>query len=1087
MTPHPPPGRPAPIAASLLLAMTAGASALSLEVLWARLLAIQVGGPLTAFTIVVTAFMIGLSAGAWVLGRAADRARRPLAWFGVLQIGIAVAGATSALAGPLMRHTLRVLGSRPGTPAFVIAETCLGLVLVAAPAFLMGGTLPLLLRAAATTRVPSRLCGAIAASNALGAASGSLITGFVLIPALGLKGSLLIASTTALACGAAALVLSSLGGRASATPTPGPPDAPIAPRGSPLVLLAAAGAALTSLEIVWARMSDLSFGASARAASLVLAIVIAALAAGNLLGGRMADRPGDPSRRLTAILLAAAAAALLGEPLLGRLPLVAARLSARILPGDGIAVAAPHGHLAQAVLLGALVGPVCLLIGAAFPVGFRAIASSRPESGSGRAAGLASAATSVGNLAGAPIAYILLMTPLGSRRILFATVLCVILVCLACAAPGAARRIAALLLVATIVSGALPGWDPAVISSGPFLYGSMYRAATGSEDLESILRSRGRVVYLSDGPHALVTVRQRDDGILSLQVNGKTDASTGGDMKTQALVGHLPLLAYEASRPGPPRTALVIGMGSGVSAGAALTHPIASLDVVEIAGGVVRAAALFEEANRGALSDPRVSVVLEDARSWLLFEPRRYDVIASQPSNPWVAGQAALFTREFFEAARARLTEGGILCQWLQGHGLAARDFRSVIATFTHVFPHASLWEESTAGGDYLLIGSDDPVTIRPATLREAMGRPTVAESLNRVEIDDPADLLELHVADGDRLVAFTAGAPIQTEDRLGLESSAPVALGTETLGEILAALEPWRTDNARRWSHDRDLAHALARRARAAREERAWAAGLGLLAARPHDPLLQDAISWLRGGMPERALVQVRRAASARPGDALPHLLQAQIAMTIGAHDEAVRALTSALAVTHGDDRVRLFLARALFASGRILEALAHNAESLRTEDPLAEASSDRCAMLIHLDDLPSAEAACRDALAQDPALAEAHANLGLIHVRRARRAEAEASYLEALAIDPYLDDARFNLAALYERTGREHEGLSVMDPLVERAPFDGDVLRLAARLALATGDRERARAWIDRSLTLDPSNEESLDLSRRIAQAPG
>src|SRR5262249_23692749 len=156
---------------------------------------------------------------------------------------------------------------------------------------------------------------------------------------------------------------------------------------------------------------------------------------------------------------------------------------------------------------------------------------------------------------------------------------------------------------------------------------------------------------------------------------------------------------------------------------------------------------------------------------------------------PWVAGQALLFTRRYFEACRLRLAPGGSMCQWVQGYGLHPADFRSVVATFAAVFPHVSLWEESTSGGDYLLLGSEAPLAIDPERLAAVMKEPTVKEGLDRIERSLPADLLSRFVASDATLRRFTAGAPVQDEDRPWLEFTAPLALHNDTLGRILASL----------------------------------------------------------------------------------------------------------------------------------------------------------------------------------------------------------------------------------------------------------------------------------------------------------
>ena len=614
------------------------------------------------------------------------------------------------------------------------------------------------------------------------------------------------------------------------------------------------------------------------------------------------------------------------------------------------------------------------------------------------------------------------------------------------------------------------------MSSGPYLYGRLYLSSASREGpgaIERSIRSRGEVIFSREGPHAFVTVRRQPDGLLSMQVDGKTDASTGGDMKTQTLMAQIPLLV-KRFEPGSADV-LVIGLGSGVTAASVLTHPVASLTILEISPEVIEAAAFFEEANRGALGDPRTRLLTGDARRHLLFDAPAYDAVISQPSNPWIAGEAVLFTREFFALARDRLAPGGVMCQWVQGYGLDPSDFRSVVATFASVFPEVSLWEESTAGGDYLMLGSTEAIRVDAHSLAGRMMSPEVAEDLARIEVEDPAGLLVHFVAGNSEVRKLVEGAQVQTQDRLQLEHTAPLALRAETLGGILAILEPHRPRPralpAALGIAEPDLALRLAALAGEWRREREWAEGLGLTAGEQGDPAVFRAVSYLRAGLRARALEESRELARRKPLERLPRLLLAHLSMSMGRAEEAVEQLESALAMAPDDFMLRLFLSRALFASGDLRAALLHNVEASGLKPDSAEAASDRCAMLLSIEDTASAEAACRDALVFDPDLAQAHSNLGLVHLRRARSIEAERHYRRALELDPTLLDARYNLALLMQRQGRPAEGLAVLDEALSLPGADAGVLGLAADLAREMGDLERARRYELEAASIDGS----------------
>ena len=316
--------------------------------------------------------------------------------------------------------------------------------------------------------------------------------------------------------------------------------------------------------------------------------------------------------------------------------------------------------------------------------------------------------------------------------------------------------------VAVLAAAAwLPQWDRLLLSSGAYKYAISMRGPS----LETALTA-GELLYYREGSTGTVAVR-RLAGTVSLAIDGKVDASNAGDMLTQRLLAHVPLLLH----PDPKRVA-VLGLGSGVTLGSALTHPISEATVLEISPEVVDASRFFETENHRALADPRTRVVVGDGRTHLMLGRGTYDVIISEPSNPWMAGIASLFTREFFEGARARLAPGGVLCQWAHTYDISSSDLKSIVATFLSVFPNGTLWLVGDA--DVLLVGSTEPLDGRIGGIGDAMRRPGVAADLAGVGVTGPFSLTTLFVAQGDALKAWANGAPLQTDDRAQLEFSGP-------------------------------------------------------------------------------------------------------------------------------------------------------------------------------------------------------------------------------------------------------------------------------------------------------------------------
>ncbi|HKY32086.1 MAG TPA: fused MFS/spermidine synthase [Candidatus Polarisedimenticolia bacterium] len=1022
-------------------------------------MAVQAGRPLAALSLGVGCFMAGLAAGAALWG-ARGRRGRPLRLFALLHAAAALPGlaALHPGAGGALRSLLRASSLPPDGTGFLLLAALLGGGAAFATALLLGGALPLLMPRGAGGR-HARTYGLLAGALCAGSASGALGTGFVLLPLLGHSGGMAACAALSLAAAAAAAWLAR-GETGEPAPRLSGVAAPCfaAPGAFPAAAaLMIAGLCLTALEVVWARIGSLTLGSSTLAGSLVLAAVIAGLGIGSTLGPLL---PAGPAAILSAAALAVAAS----DPLLGRLPLAAA------WPGWEWVPPSLRGF---ALLFAAAALPAAML-GAVFPSAFARIArEGRPED-SAPAAGFVSALSSAGACAGAPLGFAALAAGWGSRATLLGASAALALASFLAGFRRGSWATPALALAVIAALAATGGWDAGHLSSAPYLHGP--GAALSGES----------VLFAREGPDALVTVRRSATGALSLQVNGKTDASTGGDMTTQVLMAQLPLLLRAAAGPehGPART-FIVGLGSGVTTASALTHP-GTVETQEISPEVIEAARLFPPALSGILSDPRLRLAEGDARAAILFRDSRHDVILSQPSNPWIAGQAVFFTREFFEAVSRRLQPGGFFCQWVQGYGLDAPDFLSIVGTFRSVFPNATLWEESTAGGDYLLIASTRPMAIDPDALRAAMAEPAVRADLAAIGVAAPEDLLSRYVAGPLELSGLTAGAPLQSDDRLSLEFTAPRALHRETLGSIVAALEPWRASPARWARGDRPLEAALASRMRAARQERRWADGLGLLRGRPaRDPWLMAGLSYLKAGMRHRALSAMQQAASRMEHDPLPRLVLAHIHMAAGDSGRAARELEVAVDRAPADARSWLFLARARFASGRLGDALRAAAEARRLAPELAEASSDRCALLLAAGDEAGAGEACDEALRLDPDGAEAWANRGLVHSRLGAPEQARACYRRALEIDPALADARYNWASLEARQDRPADGLAVLAPaLVPGEETDAGLLRLAARLSLQAADAAAARRYLKRSFELEPVSEEGEELLALLPQ---
>ncbi|MFH0938654.1 MAG: fused MFS/spermidine synthase [Planctomycetota bacterium] len=346
-------------------------------------------------------------------------------------------------------------------------------------------------------------------------------------------------------------------------------------------------------------------------------------------------------------------------------------------------------------------------------------------------------------------------------------------------APMAMLSLLALLLL-FILS---PAWDARIMSCGLYLLRNpeSLKAAREFRILDAFRHHLVQeMLYYREGASATVAVAKVADNI-SLSVGGKPDASSKGDMGTQIGLTLLPELLCATT----PEETLVIGLGSGVSVGSALAlDSVNRVDVVEMSPEVVEGSSFFAPFNHLTythpapptwLATPKVELLINDGRNHLLLTSRRYDVIASEPSNPWMAGVGNLFTKEAFQLARNRLKPGGLMCQWLHNYSLEETHFLSVVRTFGEVFTHLQLWWIN--GGDYLLIGGDQPIRMSLTALRARFKEPRVHEWLIAAHWPDEYEFLASFIAQDNVLRRQAASATLHTDDNMLLEFAAPRAL----------------------------------------------------------------------------------------------------------------------------------------------------------------------------------------------------------------------------------------------------------------------------------------------------------------------
>lgn len=767
----------------MVLFVASGATGLIYEILWARMLGLVFGATTLAVSTVLAAFMGGLALGSALAGRFAPRITKPVSAYGWMEIGIAV----YALLVPFLFQAVDDLYAyiwqqlQPGFFAFTLLRFALSCLMLLVPTTLMGATLPVL--AAALLRSADHDSNSVTrlyACNLVGAILGTLAAGFVLLPAFGVRTTIYVAAVINIVVGVIALGLQRKNFKNS--PKPIFADRAAAETtGSVAVverarfwLVAAfvSGFVTISTQVSWTRILGMIIGSSTYAFSIVVALFLIGLAGGAWFIGRK-DRSAKLRTTIMFVEAITAISLLLSLYVLNRIPGILIDLGLRLQ------VSSWAGLLGLQILSATLLIFVpALLMGMVMPLVL--VWASNQSEGATRV-GRTYAVNTIGAITGAFITGFVLIPKTSIRfTLLLAAMLCLFVAVLAYK-PGAGRLEPAvkrglaigltpvLVIVLFILA---PRMNLADLSIGA--YDSLVRVlAQTREGTTDESQSTGpnihQLLMYREGPTATVTVR-RDVNTVSMAINGRTNASDSNfDMPTQVMLGQLPMLIAPQRNNG-----LIIGYATGVTVGAMLQSPIQSVTCVELEPATVAGSRFFEHVNNRPLDDPRTQLIIDDARTYLRVSPQRYDVIVSEPSHPWVPGVANLFTQEFFELGRSRLSEQGIFVQWVQIYQLSTESLRSVLATYHKVFPHVLVFRVGglSRGKDLLLVGSNQPVKLDQ--LSERITDERIANELRRVNLNSEADVRSWFVCDETRLGPAVAGARINTDDNMHIETTVP-------------------------------------------------------------------------------------------------------------------------------------------------------------------------------------------------------------------------------------------------------------------------------------------------------------------------
>ncbi|MCC7011166.1 MAG: fused MFS/spermidine synthase [Planctomycetes bacterium] len=792
----------------LLALFLSGLAGLMHEVVWAKLLANLTGSTAKSHAVVLSVFMGGLAIGAILFGRRSDKRERPLKVYVWLELSIAA----YCLVLPLLTKGAGAIYEGLAAATFEQAglkltlRLILSLAVVLLPAVLMGGTLPVLARylieEVAQTR---KAVASLYALNNIGAVLGSGAAGFYLLPELGIWSALVVASTmNVIAAGLVWLA----DRRAQYTPRALESTPSLASHASysasqfkvTLFALALSGFAAMGYEVVFLRVIALGFGSSNNSFTVMLMCFITGIGIGSWLVSVI-----DIKRPLW--WLAASQAAVMVSlvaitPLMEQLPYQISSLRTALLewPSDPAAFSAattPTGAIEHgyALFLAGQAGYCFLMlllptmcIGFGFPLVSQIQARSAQSIGS--TIGNTYAWNTVGNVLGVVVTSLALMPLFGMEGSFHANL--------------ALNGLAALLLIIAASEASIP-------ARGTLLAGTVGALAlylsSGLEWSKVIRQSEGHLRLRKPAPpdaDALLLSRHpassyaawkrkhlrdpdtkadgwdefflkedadtnvmgvRRERLAAIYINSKGDASTGPlDMITFLLSGHIPMFFLEQ-----PKNVMVVGHGSGVTTGAISLYPqVERIDVVEISKAVFDADYLFANSNHHVLSNPKTHMYLDDARTFLRTVPRKYDLIVSQPSNPWIAGIGSLFTVDFFEDCRDRLTDDGIMMVWFHHYEQSNETIQLITRTINEVFPNVECF--LTVESDVIGLASMKPLKVDFAAMEQRFELHEVRSDLARVGVYNLTSLLAYHGVSPAHFRALVGEGPLNTDDHQLLE-----------------------------------------------------------------------------------------------------------------------------------------------------------------------------------------------------------------------------------------------------------------------------------------------------------------------------
>ena len=703
-----------------------GFASLVYQVTWVRLLGLGLGSTSASISIVVSSFFLGMSLGSYFFDRIANTRSGELKAYAALELCIGICG---LLLLPVLLNLDYLLSFAPAVGTQPVLKLFVTLALLIVPTTCMGATFPVIASLLAGTDARlGRLISQLYSLNTFGAVAGAVLTGFVLIPNLGLDGSIYVAAAVNILIGIAALMLAAprkSTGYLAAVPVELAPD--LSDRqhagwnGAAALTLAVTGFASIATQVGWTKYLAVFVGSTIYGLAAILSIFLAGVALGAWLIRPWIDR-AKSSEALLALGLLAAGIALMGTRAgLAYLPELQRLLNgAEVGPGTMAAI--------RYLALVFLILPPTLLFGALFPLNLKVFCGG--VSGVKTLVGKAYALNTLASIAGAAFAGFVAIPLFGTDKLLLAMAVLVAATALVWIGQMADTRriqLGFLGILAVAAAVVFPGLD--------------YRQliATVGYDYYSKNGEVPEYLFLKEGKAGVIGLLSYDGDKVKLQNNGLNEAqltqSNPNDVPLiESFLGFIPYALHKG-----PSSAFVVGFGGGTTTRILADTDLREIRVVELEPAIVEAGRFIKGGPVSALSDPRVKISFNDARNVLLVEDRKYDLIVSQPSHPWLAGTSGVFSREFWEITRSRLNEGGMFAQWVNLFRMDVPTLKSLLKSFFSVYPEGMVFANSS---NIVMVGSVDPLTFDAARFNSLLAKPALEAKFGPNGVRDVNDVL---------------------------------------------------------------------------------------------------------------------------------------------------------------------------------------------------------------------------------------------------------------------------------------------------------------------------------------------------------